>query len=79
MPTYEFLCGSSKCPHHTERFEKRLSIADRDVCCVRCPKCNSESRRCVVPSVAPVAYIMEKGEVYSGNVKASSSTRGQRR
>lgn len=75
MPIYEFLCGNSRCPHHEERFEERLSIADRDAACVRCPKCNSESRRCVVPSAAPVAYIMEGREVYGGN-KPVKSTRG---
>lgn len=54
MPIYEFQCGSSQCG---EPFEARLSIADRDTACVRCPKCNSEARRRVVPSKAPTAVI----------------------
>lgn len=67
MPTYEFLCGSSKCPHHEERFEARLPIADRDAACVRCPKCNSEARRCAVPSTPAAVRVIKQGEVY-GNL-----------
>lgn len=57
MPTYEFVCGSSRCPRKGESFDVRLPIADRDAACVRCPNCNSEARRQVVPSKAPTCVI----------------------
>ena len=58
MPTYEFVCPASQCPSKGERFDVRLPMDDRDTACVRCPKCNTESRRCEVPSKAPAAIMM---------------------
>ncbi len=61
-PTYDFNCLSSECPREGEPFEDRLPIADRDLACVRCPDCGSESRRLVVPLKAPACVIMKKQE-----------------
>lgn len=58
MPTYEFVCPSSRCPSKGARFDVRLPMADRDTTCVRCPRCNSESRRCEVPLAAPAVVMM---------------------
>lgn len=62
MPNYDFHCLSNTCPREHEPFEARLSIAARDLACVRCPDCGSESRRQVVPSRAPACIVMKKQE-----------------
>ncbi len=62
MATYEFKCGSSRCPRDGERFDVRLPMAERDTTCVRCPTCNSESRRQEVPLVPPMVVMMRTGE-----------------
>lgn len=62
MPRYDFRCQSSKCPREGEPFEARLTIADRDAACIRCPTCNSEARRLEVPLKAPMCVIMKKQE-----------------
>ncbi len=54
MALYDFICGSSKCG---ETFEERLPMDERDTACVRCPKCNSEAKRRVVPLKAPACVI----------------------
>ena len=61
-PTYDFHCRSSQCPREGEAFEENVSIASRDLACVRCPDCGSEARRQVVPSKAPTCIIMKKQE-----------------
>ena len=63
MPTYDFNCLNSKCPREGEAFEAYLSIADRDLGCVRCPDCGSEAQRQVVPSRAPACVILKKQEL----------------
>ena len=62
MATDEFKCPSSRCLRDGELFDVRLPIAERDTACVRCPSCNSEARRQVVPSSAPMVVIMKTGE-----------------
>ncbi len=62
MPTYDFKCLSSKCPREGEPFEARLLMAERDAACVRCPTCNSQSRRLEVPLKAPAVVMMKKQE-----------------
>ncbi len=62
MPTYDFVCQSNTCDREHEPFEARLPIADRDLACVRCPNCGSESRRLVVPLKAPACVIMKGQE-----------------
>lgn len=62
MAIYEFRCQSSKCSN--ESFEVQLPMDERDTACVRCPQCNSEARRQVVPSKPPSCVItvpMEQG------------------
>ncbi len=62
MATYDFRCQSSQCPREGEPFEARLPMDERDTACVRCPNCNSESRRLVVPLKAPAVVMMKKQE-----------------
>ena len=62
MATYEFKCGSSRCPRDGDLFDARLPMAERDTACVRCPTCNSQARRQVVPSSAPMVVMMRTGE-----------------
>jgi hypothetical protein len=61
MPIYDFVCGASQCPRE-EPFESILSIADRDLVCIRCPTCNTPARRLVVPLKAPMCVVMKKLE-----------------
>lgn len=68
MATYEFKCGSSRCPRDGERFDVRLAMAERDTACVRCPTCNSEARRQVVPSAPPMVVMMKTGETRSKQI-----------
>ena len=63
MPIYDFNCLSSECPRGGEAFEDNIPIADRDTACVRCPDCNSEARRQVVPSHAPSCVSMKRQEL----------------
>lgn len=37
-------------------------MSERDSQCIRCPTCNSEARRQVVPSTAPMVVMMRTGE-----------------
>lgn len=62
MATYEFKCGSSLCLRDGEVFDVLLPMYERDIACVRCPTCNSEAKRVVVPSSAPMVVMMKKGE-----------------
>lgn len=63
MPIYEFICGSSRCPSMGATFDVRLPIVDRDVACVRCPRCNSESRRQIFPTKPPACVITVPGDL----------------
>jgi putative FmdB family regulatory protein len=47
MPTYEYECNECKC-----RFDKRQRFSDEPIAI--CPKCNSISKRVMVP--APVIF-----------------------
>ncbi len=62
MATYEFKCCSNLCPQDGELFDVRLPMAERDAACIRCPTCNSQAHRMVVPSSAPMVVMMKTGE-----------------
>lgn len=56
LATYDLKCQSSQCE---QTFEVRLPMDDRDSACIRCPACNSEARRQVVPFKAPACIMMK--------------------
>jgi hypothetical protein len=62
MPIYDFVCDASHCSREGEPFESILSIADRDLVCVPCPDCGTETPRQVVPLKAPMCVMMKKQE-----------------
>ena len=68
MATYEFKCGSSRCSRDGELFDVLLPMYERDIACVRCPTCNSEAHRQVVPSSAPMVVMMKTGETRSKQI-----------
>ena len=37
-------------------------MAERDSACVRCPSCNAEAKRLVVPTKAPMCVMMRRLE-----------------
>jgi putative FmdB family regulatory protein len=65
MPIYEYECG--KCRN---RFEKRQRFSDEPI--ADCPKCNSKSRRVMVP--APVIF---KGSGFYVNDYPSKNRGGE--
>jgi putative FmdB family regulatory protein len=64
MPIYEYECGVCNC-----RFDKRQSFSDEPI--ANCPKCNSKSKRVMVP--APVIF---KGSGFYVTDYPSSGAKG---